>query len=103
MECAASDPAFERLTDVEILTNKAMEVNENEEEQTESEEDEAPARMKHETALQHVDGLLQYLEEQDDDAHLAEKLMLRKVQSRIKKRCFQSKKQKRVTDFFKKV
>lgn len=101
LECDASVPGFERLTDVEI-TNKAMGLDENEE-QSESSEDEAPARMTHETALQHVDGLLQYLEEQDDDAQLAEKLMLRKVQSRIKKRCFQSKKQKRVTDFFKKA
>nr|CAD7443431.1 unnamed protein product [Timema bartmani] len=67
-----------------------MGVNENEEEQSRSEEDEAPARMTHETALQHVDGLLQYLEEQNDNAHLAEKLMLRKVQSRmisVKKGC----------------
>ena len=37
-----------------------MLVNENEEEQSESEEDEAPARMTHETALQHVDGCLLY-------------------------------------------
>lgn len=100
LECDKNEPGFERLSDVEI-TNKAMGVNE-ENEQIESEEDEVPARMTHETALQHVDGLLQYLEEQDD-AHLAEKLMLRNVQSRIKKRCFQSKKQKLVTDFFKKM
>nr|CAD7443390.1 unnamed protein product [Timema bartmani] len=46
------------------IRNKAMVVNENKEEQSE--------------ALQHVDGLLQYLEEQNDDAHLAEKLVLRK-------------------------
>ena len=50
LECDASEPGFERLTDVEI-TNKAMGVNENEEEQSESEEDKVPARMTHETAL----------------------------------------------------
>nr|CAD7587074.1 unnamed protein product [Timema genevievae] len=77
LECDASELGFERLIDIEI-TNKAMGVNENEE-QSESEEDEAPARMTHETALHHVDGLLQYLGEQNDDPHLAEKLMLRKV------------------------
>ncbi|XP_071055090.1 jerky protein homolog-like [Onthophagus taurus] len=100
LECDKNELGFERLSDVEI-TNKAMGVNE-ENEEIESEEGEVLARMTHETALQHVDGLLQYLEEQDD-AHLAEKLMLRNVQSRIKKRCFQSKKQKLVTDFFKKM
>nr|CAD7424783.1 unnamed protein product [Timema monikensis] len=38
LECDSSEPGFEQLTDVEI-TNKAMGVNENEEEQRESEED----------------------------------------------------------------
>lgn len=104
LECDANEPGFERLTDEEIA-NKARGEGAKEEEQSESEEDEpsAKARMTHEAALQHVDGLLHYLEEQDDDAQLAEKLMLRKIQSRIKKRCFQSKKQKQVTDFFKKL
>lgn len=38
-----------------------MKVNENKREQSESEEDEPQARMMYKTALQHVDGLLQYL------------------------------------------
>ena len=59
--------------------------------------------MTHDTALQHIGGLLQYLEEHYDDTHLAEKLILRKEQSRIKKRGFRSKKQKQVSDFFKKI
>lgn len=101
LECDATEPGYERLTDVEII-NKVKGVSENEEKQSES-EDEVPARMTHETALHHVDGLLQYLEEQDDNSQLAEKLMLRKVQSRIRKRCFQSMKQKQMTHFFKKV
>lgn len=97
LEYDMNEPGFERLTDVEIA-NKAMGVDEDEE-QSEEDEAPAPARMSHEYALQHVDGLLQYLEEQDD-AQLAEKLLLRKIQSRIRKRNFQSMKQKRVTDFF---
>ena len=49
----ASMAGFERLSDVEIM-NKAMELNENEE-QSESSKDKVPARMSHETALQHID------------------------------------------------
>lgn len=105
LECDANDPGFERLTDEEIVQKATGEFQSEEERHSESEEEDAnaQARMTHEEALQHVDGLLHYLEEQDDDAQLAEKLMLRKIQSRIKKKCFQSKKQKQVTDFFKRV
>lgn len=105
LECDADDPGFERLTDEEIVQKAMVEVESEEERQSESEEEDAnaQARMTKEVALQHVDGLLRYLEEQDEDAQLAEKLMLRKIQSRIKKRCFQSKKQKQVTDFFKRL
>lgn len=97
----ADEPGFERLTDEEIANKASGE----KEEQSESDEDEpnVQASITHETALQHVHGLLQYLEEQNGEAQLAEKLMLRNMQSRIKKKCFLIKKQKQMTDFFKKI
>jgi hypothetical protein len=42
---------------------------------------------------------LLYLETQDDTT-LCNKMLLKKLQSQIKKKSFQTKKQQRVTDFF---
>lgn len=67
---------------------------------SESVENETRARITHETVLQDVEGLLHYLEQQDDEVQLAEKFLHKKVQSWIKKRGFQNMKQKRVTFFF---
>ncbi|KFM75025.1 Jerky-like protein, partial [Stegodyphus mimosarum] len=102
LECDVNEPGFERLTDDEIV-KKARGDTKNEGERSESEEEPTvQMRKTHEAALQQVDGLLSYLEEQDD-AELTEKLMLRKIQSRIKRKCFQSKKETQMTDIFKKV
>ncbi|KAF8771724.1 jerky protein homolog-like [Argiope bruennichi] len=102
LECDVNEPGFGRLTDDEIV-KKARGETENEGERSEDEEEPTvQMRQAHEAALQQVDGLLSYLEEQDG-AELAEKLMLRKMQSRIKRKCFQSKKQTQITDFFRKV
>ncbi|XP_069669720.1 jerky protein homolog-like isoform X6 [Periplaneta americana] len=49
-----------------------------------------PVNMTHATALLHVQGLLDYLEEQDDSS-LTDKMVLRRLQSTIREKCFPSK------------
>lgn len=71
-----NEPGFEQLKDQEIEARGTSE------EEAETNEH---AKLIHEMALQYVTRLLQYLEDQDNDQHLTEKLMLRKVKSRIKK------------------
>jgi len=55
--------------------------------------------VSHEAALRHIDGLVQYLEEQDDTT-LCDKMLLKKFQSQVKQKCFRTKKQQLVTGLF---
>ncbi|XP_055944589.1 jerky protein homolog-like [Argiope bruennichi] len=91
LECDVNEPGFERLAYDEIV-KKTRGETENDGERSECEEEPTvQMRKTREAALQQVDGLLSYLEEQDD-AELAEKLMLRKMLSRIKSTTFAHKK-----------
>ena len=47
------------------------------------------ARTSHEAALKHIDGIIKYLEEQDDTT-LYDKMLLKKLQSQVKKKSFQT-------------
>jgi hypothetical protein len=48
--------------------------------------------VSHEAALKQIDGIIKYLEEQDDTT-LCDKMLLKKFQSQVKKKSFQTKKQ----------
>ncbi|KAG8324384.1 hypothetical protein J6590_093740 [Homalodisca vitripennis] len=63
MNCDADDPGYELLSDEDII-NKAQGV---EEEIYNNEEEEMPpqSRVSHESALQHVERLIEYLEGED--------------------------------------
>lgn len=97
MNCDASDRGFEHLTDDEILAGETVVVSDEEDEEAWQE-----TKISHEVALTHIDGLISYLEEQDDTS-LCDKMLLKKLQSQIKKRSFKMKKQKKLTDFFVKI
>lgn len=56
----------------------------------------AVKQVSHEATLIHIDGLIQYLKEQDDTT-LCHKFFLKKLQSQVKKKRFQKKKK---IDFF---
>jgi len=74
-------------------------VSESEEEENDETQQCTVKQVSHEAALRHIDGLIQYPEEQDDTT-LCDKMLLKKFQSQVKKKCFQTKKQQLVTDFF---
>ncbi|KAG8306548.1 DNA ligase (ATP) [Homalodisca vitripennis] len=76
MNCDADDPGYELLSDEDII-NKAQGV---EEEIYNNEEEEMPpqSRVSHESALQHVERLIEYLEGEDFGT-VADDLTLRKT------------------------
>jgi hypothetical protein len=56
-------------------------------------------QVSYEAALKHIDGIIKYLEERDDTT-LCDKMLLKKLQSQVKKKSFQTKKQQLVIYFF---
>ncbi|KAL4096738.1 hypothetical protein QTP88_021632 [Uroleucon formosanum] len=99
INCDANDPEFERLSDEQIVSGALGTVLESEGEEEENDEVNEVKLVSHEAALQHIDGIIKYLEEQDDKT-LCDKMLLKKLQSQVKKKSFQTKKQQLVTDFF---
>ncbi|XP_050523014.1 jerky protein homolog-like [Daktulosphaira vitifoliae] len=99
INCDANDPGFERLSDEQIVSGALDTVSESEGEEEENDEINDVKQVSHEEALKHIDGIIKYLEEQDDTT-LCDKMLLKKLQSQVKKKSFQTKKQKLLTDFF---
>jgi uncharacterized protein YehS (DUF1456 family) len=88
----ANDPGFERLSDEQIVSGALGTVSESEGKEEENDEVNEVKRVSHEAALKHIDGIIKYLEEQDDTT-LCDKMLLKKLQSQVKKKSFQTKKQ----------
>ncbi|KAL4096795.1 hypothetical protein QTP88_021679 [Uroleucon formosanum] len=99
INCDVNDPELERLSDEQIVSGALGTVSESEGEEEENDEVNEVKQVSHEAALQHIDGIIIYLEEQDDTT-LCDKMLLKKLQSQVKKKSFQTKKQQLVTDFF---
>ena len=55
--------------------------------------------MSHDAALVHAKGFIKYLKKQYD-VSLCGKMLIKKLQLQIKKKCFSTKKQKCLIDFF---
>lgn len=83
--CDTNDPGFEHVTDEQIV-EEALGMNL---EESDEEDGKVQKKVSHDAALAHVEGLIQYLEE-EDDASLCDKIVLKKLQSQIKK-CFNTK------------
>lgn len=97
-------PAFENLTDDEILM-RAQGIEEQAGSDSDCEGGESAAaepKVTHSTALSYAEGLIDYLEGQED-ALLCDKLMLRKIRASIIKKQAHVKKQKSLKDYFSKV
>ena len=97
IDCDSNDPGFEHVT-VDQIVEEALGVNL---EESDEEDGKVQKKVSHDAALAHVQGLIQYLEEEDDSS-LCDKIVLKKLQSQIKKKCSNTKKQKLLTDFLKK-
>uniref|UniRef100_A0A2S2QZ92 Jerky-like n=1 Tax=Sipha flava TaxID=143950 RepID=A0A2S2QZ92_9HEMI len=99
INCDANDQGFERLSDEQIVSEALGTVSESEGEEEENDEVNKVKQVSHEAALKHVDGIIKFLEEQDDTI-LCDKMLLKKLQSQVKKKSFQTKKQQLVIYFF---
>jgi hypothetical protein len=109
LDCDKDDHGYEMLSDQDIV-DRVRGVGAGGEGESESEwEGESADRaataqqqqVTHGAALSSVEQLLEYIESQDD-ALIADKIVLRNLQSKIKKKCFSAQKQKSMTDYFKK-
>jgi len=80
--------AFERLTDEQIVNGSLGTVSKCEEEENDENQC-ALKQVSHEAALKHIDGLIQYMEEQDDTT-LCDK-MLTNFNHELKRSVFKQK------------
>ncbi|KAL4104597.1 hypothetical protein QTP88_019891 [Uroleucon formosanum] len=85
INCDANDPGFKRLSDEQIVSGALGTVSESDGEEEENNEVNEVKQVSHEAALQHVDGIIKYLEEQDDTT-VCDKMLFKKLQSQIKKK-----------------
>ncbi|XP_050516600.1 jerky protein homolog-like [Diabrotica virgifera virgifera] len=101
LDCDAEDQGYEQLTDEQIVNKITGGVGEDESESDEEggSRDQQQTTVSQSAALASVEQLLEYVESQED-APIADKIVLRNIRSRIKKRCFSVQKQKTVTDYF---
>lgn len=79
------------MTDKYIVNKAVREVLEKTKKE-EEEEDKLLKQMSHGSVLAHIDGTIQYTEN-EENATLCDKMLLKKFQSQIKKRYFDPKKQ----------
>lgn len=100
INCDANDPGLEHLTDEEIISGEKGVVSDESDEEDEGEG--MQKKMSHDEALTHIEGIIKYIEEQDDSS-LCDKMLLKNLRSQIKKSSFETKKQKQLTDFFAKM
>lgn len=100
MEC------YEVLSDDDIVLRVACdsEKTRNYEECSESDEENliTPQKLSHGDALLHTEALLNYLE-QEDESTPAEKMILRNLRSKIRRRVNEKQKQTSITSFFTKM
>lgn len=61
-----NDPGLEHLTNKQIIGRALDAISESEEKEESDETQCAVKQVNHEEALRHIDGLIQYLEEQND-------------------------------------
>lgn len=107
-EVDADEQGYEQLTDAQIV-DKVRGTGGTSDEEGDDEEGrgEAAGDSKqqqstahtHSAALASVEQLLEYIEDQDD-ALISDKIVLRNLRSKIKKKCFSVQKQKTVTDYY---
>ena len=76
IDCDTNDPGFEHVTDEQIV-EEALGKNL---EESDEEDIKAQKNVSQDAALVHVEGLIQYLEE-EDDASLCDKVVIKNIQS----------------------
>jgi len=74
INCDANDPGFERLSDEQIVSGALGTVSEKD-----GEENVEVKQVSYEAALKHIDGIIKYLEEQDDTTVCDKMLPIKKT------------------------
>ena len=97
IECDTNDPGSQNVTD-EQTVEEALSKNLEESDEVDGK---VQKKVSQDATLAHVEGLIQYLEE-EEDASLCDKIVIKKTSIPNKEEVFQCKKQKLLTDFLKK-